>query len=272
MSLDINPELVTKLLTRFIVEETTKIGFRRAVVGLSGGLDSATSLMLAVRGLGKENVRAVCMPYRTSSPESLEHARQVAAIAGCPFDVIDISPQIDAYFALFPDADKLRRGNKMARERMSVLYDLSKRDDALVVGTSNKTELLIGYGTLFGDMASAINPIGDLFKTQVRALAAYLNVPDEIVAKPPTADLWSGQTDEDELGFTYADVDQVLFRYVDQRVPIKDIIREGFDPDFVRRIHSMIQRSHFKRRLPVIAKISSRTIDRDFRYSRDWGH
>ena len=272
MNLDINPELVTDILTRFVAEETAKAGMHRAVVGLSGGLDSATSLMLAVRGLGKENVRAVCMPYSASSPESLEHARRVADIAACAFDVLDITPQIDAYFRLFGDADKLRRGNKMARERMSILYDLSKRDDALVIGTSNKTELLIGYGTLFGDMASAINPIGDLYKTQVRQLAAHLGVPDEIVAKPPTADLWSGQTDEQELGFTYDEVDQVLFRYVDERARIDDIIREGFDPDFVRRIHSMVQRSHFKRRLPVIAKISGRTIDRDFRYSRDWGH
>lgn len=272
MKLHFNAELAADILCRFVHDETTKVGLSRAVVGVSGGIDSAASLMVAVRGLGKKNVRAVCMPYRGSHPSSLQHARLVAKKAGCAFEVIEITAQIDAYFAGFEDADHLRRGNKMARERMSILYDLSARDGALVIGTSNKTELLLGYGTLFGDMASAINPIGDLYKTQVRQLAACLGVPDVIVNKTPSADLWAGQTDEEELGFTYDDVDQVLYRYVDLRCGIDEIVADGFDRAFVERIHRMVQQSHFKRRLPVIAKVSNRTIDRDFRYSRDWGH
>ncbi|MFH0964783.1 MAG: NAD+ synthase [Planctomycetota bacterium] len=272
MGLELNCELATELLTRFIAEETKKVSVSKGVVGVSGGVDSATSLLLAARALGKKKVLALCMPYRSSSPDSLAHAKMVARVAGCPLEVVEITPQVDAYFANFPDADNVRRGNKMARERMSILYDFSKREDSLVIGTSNKTELLLGYGTLFGDMASAINPIGDLYKTQVRQLARHLGVPAEIVGKVPTADLWAGQSDEEELGFTYDEVDKVLYRYVDQRAPLEEIIREGFDAAFVKRIHAMVQRSHFKRRLPVIAKLSSRTIDRDFRYSRDWGH
>ena len=272
MKLQFNAELATDILSRFVHDETTKIGLSRAVVGVSGGIDSAAAVMVAVRGLGKKKVRAICMPYRASSPSSLEHAKLVAKKAGCAFDVIDITAQIDAYFEGCEDANQLRRGNKMARERMSILYDLSARDEALVIGTSNKTELLLGYGTLYGDMASAINPVGDLYKTQVRQLAAHMGVPDVIVGKTPSADLWVGQTDEEELGFTYDEVDQVLYRYVDLRCGIDEIVADGFDRAFVERILRMVQRSHFKRRLPVIAKVSNRTIDRDFRYSRDWGH
>jgi NAD+ synthase len=166
----------------------------------------------------------------------------------------------------------MRRGNKMARERMTILFDHSARLGALVLGTSNKTELLLGYGTLHGDMASAVNPLGDLYKTQVRQLSRHLGVPAVIVEKQPSADLWEGQTDEAELGFTYEEVDKVLYLLVDQRYEVSEVTAAGlFDEKFVRAVARRIQTSQYKRRLPVIAKISSRTIDRDFRYARDWG-
>lgn len=267
----LNPKLVRKLLTAFITNEVRKVGVERVVVGLSGGVDSAVSAMLAAEALGRENVLAIKMPYRSSSTESLLHADEVIARAGIHSLQVDITPQIDAYFARFPDADNMRRGNKMARERMTVLYDHSARWRALVLGTSNKTELLLGYGTLYGDMASAINPLGDLYKTQIWALAEEIGVPEAIVRKQPSADLWTGQTDEAELGFGYRDVDQLLYLMVDLRYSRAELFESGFSEAFVRRVGDMVRNSQFKRRLPVIAKLSNRTIDRDFRYARDWG-
>ncbi|MGH7802785.1 MAG: NAD(+) synthase, partial [Candidatus Binatia bacterium] len=185
---------------------------------------------------------------------------------------VEITAQVDAYFEeCFRDADARRRGNKMARERMTILYDHSARWRALVLGTSNKTELLLGYGTLHGDLASAVNPIGDLYKTQVWALARAVGVPEGIVAKNPSADLFAGQTDEADLGFTYKDVDELLYRMVDERLSTGELEDAGFAPAFVKRVSEMVRNSQFKRRLPVIAKVSQRTIDRDFRYARDWG-
>jgi NAD+ synthase len=178
---------------------------------------------------------------------------------------------VDAYFEFFPDADSLRRGNKMARERMTILFDHSALLRALVLGTSNKTELLLGYGTLYGDMASALNPIGDIYKSQVWQLSTAMGVPDAVIRKQPSADLWAGQTDEEELGFSYRSVDELLYRMVDQRWTKQELVANNFDEGFVDSIYEKIQNSHFKRRLPVIAKISNRTIDRDFRYARDWG-
>jgi len=210
-------------------------------------------------------------PYKASSPESVSHARLIAEWLGINFLQVDITPQIDAYFTALPDADHIRRGNKMARERMTVLYDHSARLGALVLGTSNKTELLLGYGTLYGDMASALNPIGDLYKTQARWLARHLKVPDEILEKTPSADLWVGQTDEEELGFTYEAVDRLLYYMVDRRYELPDLIELGFEADFVEAVFRRVKSSQYKRRPPVIAKVSARTIDRDFRYPRDWG-
>jgi len=266
-----NPPLVRRLLTAFIANEVRKVGVERVVVGLSGGVDSAVSAMLAAEALGPANVLAIKMPYRTSSPESVAHADAVVARAGIEAVTVDITPQIDAYFARFPDADNMRRGNKMARERMTILYDHSARWRALVLGTSNKTELLLGYGTLYGDMASALNPLGDLYKTQVWALADHIGVPDAIVHKEPSADLWSGQTDEQELGFGYREVDALLYLMVDLRYAQGELAAAGFAEPFIRRVGDMVRTSQFKRRLPVIAKLSHRTIDRDFRYARDWG-
>lgn len=270
--LDIDCATTAEILCGFVHDEITKVGFQSAVLGLSGGIDSALSLCVAARAMGPENVLAIMMPYATSSPESEGHARLLADQLGVRQSVVEITPQIDAYFQRFPDASRLRRANKMARERMTILYDHSVSHSALVVGTSNKTEALLGYTTLWGDMASAVNPIGDLYKTQVRQLAAYMQVPQVIIDKPPTADLWAGQTDEGELGLTYAEVDQVLYRMIDLRWSLPELVAAGFDEVFVRRVFEMVKGSQYKRRLPLVAKVSARSIDRDFRYSRDWGH
>ncbi len=266
-----NPALLQQILTAFIANEVRKVSMERVVVGLSGGVDSALSAFLAAKALGPEKVLALKMPYKTSSKESLEHADLVIAATGIQSLTVDISPQIDAYFARFPDADNMRRGNKMARERMTILYDHSARWQALVLGTSNKTELLLGYGTLYGDMASAVNPLGDLYKTQVWALAQFVGVPRPVVEKPPSADLWAGQTDETELGFSYREVDELLYLMVDQRYSPEELCAAGFAAGFIDQISRRIMNSQYKRRLPVIAKVSQRTIDRDFRYARDWG-
>ncbi len=271
-TLQFNCETVRKILTGFIENEVRKAGFQRVVLGLSGGVDSSLAAFLAAEALGPRNVWGVLMPYRTSNPESAEHARLVVEALGINSLTVDITPMVDAYFAMCPDADQVRRGNKMARERMTILFDHSAHLDALVLGTSNKTELLLGYGTLYGDMASAVNPLGDLYKTQVWRLARHVGVPAVIVEKHPSADLWIGQTDEAELGFTYEAVDRILYSLVDRRYEPDELVQEdGLDEEFVRAVARRVQGSQYKRRLPVIAKVSSRTIDRDFRYARDWG-
>ena len=267
----VNAPLLRKILVGFIREEVRKVGLSRAVLGLSGGIDSALVVFLAAEALGPENVHACILPYRTSSPESEVHALLVADQLGIGREVIDISPMVDAYFSGYPDANNMRRGNKMARERMTILYDQSAARHALVLGTSNKTELLLGYGTLYGDMASALNPIGDIYKTQVWQLSEEVGVPLPIIEKKPSADLWAGQTDEQELGFTYREVDELLYQMIDLRCNRAELIARGFAPDFIDHVSARVQNSHFKRRMPVIAKVSNRTIDRDFRYSRDWG-
>ena len=267
----INPELVKRILIGFIRNEVRKVGFERLVLGLSGGVDSSLVASLAAEALGPPNVLAVIMPYKTSDPKSRSDALQVVQQLGIHRLEIDISPQIDAYFERFPDADQKRRGNKMARERMTILYDHSFAWRALVIGTSNKTELLLGYGTIYGDMASAINPIGDLYKTQVWQLADALGVPTAIVQKAPSADLWTGQSDETELGFQYRMIDQLLYYLVERRYTEEELKRQGFDEAFITEIMRRVRENQYKRRLPVIAKLSSRTIDRDFRYPRDWG-
>ena len=266
-----NTELLRKLLVGFVKDEVRKVGVSKVVLGLSGGIDSALVAFIAAEALGPENVHAICMPYKSSNPESEAHARLVAAACGVHFSVVPITAMVDAYFDLFPDADNMRRGNKMARERMTILFDHSALLRALVLGTSNKTELLLGYGTLYGDMASALNPIGDIYKSQVWQLSRAMGVPKEVIEKQPSADLWAGQTDEEELGFSYRQVDELLYRMVDQRLTKAELVADGFEHEFVESIYAKIQNSHFKRRLPIIAKVSNRTIDRDFRYARDWG-
>ena len=270
--LAINPELVKGILVVFIRNEVRKVGFERVVLGLSGGVDSSLVATLATEALGRDNVLALVMPYKTSDPKSRSDALQVIEQVRIRHLEIDITPQIDAYFERFPDANQTRRGNKMARERMTILYDHSFAWRALVIGTSNKTELLLGYGTIYGDIASAINPIGDLYKTQVWHLADAVGVPTAIVQKSPSADLWAGQSDESELGFQYRKVDQLLYYLVDRRYTVEELIRLGFEPAFIDDIIRRVRDNQYKRRLPIIAKLSSRTIDREFRYPRDWGH
>jgi NAD+ synthase len=269
--LRINTTLAKKILAGFIHAEVTRVGMNRVVLGLSGGIDSALSCYLAANALGPENVLAVRMPYRSSSVASLEHAQEVIDRTGVRSLTVEITGMVDALYAGFPDADERRRGNAMARARMIVLYDQSAAFGGLVLGTGNKTEILLGYSTIYGDAACALNPIGDLYKSQVRQLSQALGVPAAILDKAPSADLWAGQTDEGELGFTYDDADHLLYHLVDLRYSPAECVRAGFDAGFVETVARRVQRNHFKRVMPPIAKISNRTVGYDFLYLRDWG-
>lgn len=267
----LNPESVRKILTGFIRSEISRVGYTRAVVNLSGGLDSSLTCYLAVEALGAENVLTLLLPYKSSTSDSLEHSEMVINALGVQSLTIPITDMADALIGRFPDMSRVRQGNIMARLRMIVLYDQSEVFHALPVGTGNKTEILLGYTTLYGDSASAINPLGDLYKTQVRQLARSIGVPAAIIDKPPTADLWVGQTDEGELGFTYEEVDQLLYLLVDQRYKPEDCIQAGFSESFVSTVIERIRRNQFKRLMPPIAKLSNRTVGYDFLYLRDWG-
>jgi NAD+ synthase len=270
-TLEINTDLARSILTEWIRTETNRAGFERAVVGVSGGVDSSLACCLAAEALGPGNVLAVRMPYKASSSDSMEHAEMVIRALGVQETTIPITDMVEPLFARFPEADAIRRGNVMARARMIVLYDQSAAFGGLVVGTGNKTEILLGYTTLYGDAACALNPLGDLYKTQIRQLARAIGVPEVIIEKPPSADLWAGQTDEGELGFTYADVDRLLMLLVDGRYSIDDCIAAGFDGEFVRKVSERIRKTQYKRILPPIAKLSNRTVGYDFLYLRDWG-
>jgi NAD+ synthase len=268
--MSINSPFAVKILTTFIKEELSKSGFKKGILGLSGGLDSSVCAFLAAKALGPKNVIVLIMPYGRSFGGEVEDAQKVARHLKIKATVIDIAPMVDAYFKRHPTGNRVRLGNKMARERMSILYDHSAREKALILGTSNKTELLIGYGTIHGDMACAINPMGDLYKTQVRELAAYLGVPEKIRRKLPTAGLWAGQTDEVEIGLTYAEIDQILYYLVDERESKDEVIARGFRKAHVEKILSLIKNSEFKRQMPPIVKISSRTVGHDFLYPYNW--
>ncbi len=271
LSLSINTDLAHNILTGFIRSEVTRVSMSHAVIALSGGLDSALSCVLAVEALGAENVLVVRMPYKASSKDSLDDAQLLIDQLGVLSKTIEITDMVEPLFMLDPQISKIRMGNIMARERMIVLYDQSEVFKGLVIGTSNKTEILLGYSTHYGDSASAMNPIGDLYKTQVRQLSRALNIPAPIIDKPPSADLWEGQTDESELGFTYEEVDKLLYLLVDQRYSPQEAVETGFDEKFVNAVTTRIRRNQFKRMQPPIAKISNRTIGYDFLYLRDWG-
>lgn len=239
----------------FLRENIKKAGFKKAILGLSGGIDSALVAYLLKDALGEENVIALMMPYKSSSKESLIHAQMVIDNLKIQHKKIEITDMIDAYFKNQDEASMLRKGNKMARERMSILFDYSAKENALVIGTSNKTEIYLGYSTQFGDSACAINPIGELYKTDVWALAEYLKVPYEIIDKKPSADLWEGQTDEAEMGLTYKEADEILYRILDEKKNVQEIENEGFSREIIEKIIARMNRSEYKRRMPLIAKI-----------------
>ena len=253
--LDLNLKEVHNELVEFLRESLKKAGFSKAVLGLSGGIDSALVAYLLRDALGKENVLAIMMPYKSSNPDSLNHAKLVVEDLGINSKTIEITDMIDAYFKNEKEATSLRMGNKMARERMSILFDYSSKENALVVGTSNKTEIYLGYSTQFGDSACALNPIGDLYKTNIWDLSRYLKIPNELIEKKPSADLWEGQTDEQEMGLTYKEADQVLYRMLEENKKVEEVLAEGFNKDLVDNIVRRMNRSEYKRRMPLIAKI-----------------
>jgi NAD+ synthase len=268
--LDIHPETVEGLLVYYIKDTIYRNNFKNGILGVSGGIDSAVALALTQRALGKEHTFALLMPYKFSSKNSLEDGKKICEQLGVAYEIIDISPSVDAYFKRFPTENKLLLGNKCARERMSVLYDFSARKNALVVGTSNKSEVLIGYSTLYGDSAAAFIPMGDLYKTQVFQLAKYLNIPDSIIKKKPSADLWENQTDEDEIGITYKELDEILFLSIDCRLKEEEVESAGYSLEKIRKIKRMVMNSHYKRTMPPVCKLHARTVGMDFRYLRDW--
>jgi NAD+ synthase len=268
--LALNNDLVYPFLQHFLCEEFRSSGFTETSIALSGGLDSALVLKLAVDSLGADHVHAMFLPYKTTSVESRRDARVMFDFCGLTWQELDISAMADAYLTLQPDIDRLRAGNLMARLRMAVIFDQSKKENALVVGTSNKSELLVGYSTWYGDMACALMPIGDLYKTQVRSLARHVGLPEQIIAKPPSADLWAGQTDEGEIGVPYETLDQILYLLVDLRETIDEVVAQGFDASLVQRVERKVLTSQFKRVAPPIAKLSQRTVGTDFLYPRDW--
>lgn len=253
--LDLNLKDVHNELVKFLRENFKKAGFSKAVLGLSGGIDSALVAYLLRDALGKENVLAIMMPYKSSNPDSLNHAKLVVEDLKINAKSIEITDMIDAYFKNEKEASSLRMGNKMARERMSILFDYSSKENALVVGTSNKTEIYLGYSTQFGDSACALNPIGDLYKTNIWDLSRYLKIPNELIEKKPSADLWEGQTDEQEMGLTYKEADQVLYRMLEENKKVEEVLAEGFNKDLVDNIVRRMNRSEYKRRMPLIAKI-----------------
>ncbi len=258
--------MITDYLTRFLDDEVRKTGLRKVVVGLSGGLDSAVVAVLAYKTFG-DDLLCVKMPSHYSSQSSLDDADALCETFGIRSETHSIEVLLRAYE--HEGMDNLRKGNFSARMRMATLFDISARESALVLGTSNKSELMLGYGTLYGDLASAVNPIGDLYKTEVFELARYLGVPASIIDKPPSADLWAGQSDEEELGYTYVQLDAVLRRYVEERASKEELIEEGIDPGLADFVITRIYRNQFKRKMPVIAKLTSRTINHDFNYPRD---
>ena len=271
--LALHAPLAVAVLTDFIRDAVATTGTEGVVVGLSGGVDSALAAALAARALGPSRVHAFVLPYRTSNPESASDARLVAEQLGIAHRMIDISPMVDPYFALeIPgsgEEDRRRRGNKLARERMTILFDQAKKLGCLVLGTSNKTEILLGYSTVFGDNASSLNPLGDLYKQQVWRLASHLALPQRVVAKQPSADLWPGQTDEDELGMTYEVADEVLYLLFDLGLRPAEVVERGYAEESVRRIVRLEQANRFKRRLMLIARLSGSAINLDQEIPRD---
>ncbi|WP_428023186.1 NAD+ synthase [Arcobacter sp.] len=244
---------IKEQLITFLKDEVSKAGLKRVTVGLSGGLDSAIVAILCKEAFG-ENMSCVLMPSHYSSAGSIKHALEVCEKFDIEHEIVEIAPMVNAH-EKFMDGDKLRIGNFSARMRMSVLYDVSARDNSLVVGTSNKSEILLGYGTIFGDIACAINPIGEMYKSDEYEFGKFLGVPDSILEKRPSADLWEGQSDEDELGYSYKQMDEVLKKLVDEGISKEELINNGIDKELIDMITYRMKANAFKGKLPTIAKI-----------------
>jgi NAD+ synthase len=267
--LDLNYPLVEKFITYFIKEESLSNKFKSGVIGVSGGVDSALVAALSVKALGSKNVFGLIIPYKLSSPESAEDAVMLCKKIGIDYEIINISEIAESYFKHVANIDKVRVGNYLSRIRMSILFDKARERDSIVVGTSNKSEIMLGYTTWYGDIAAGIYPIGDLYKTQIFALSKYMKIPEKIVKKEPTADLWPGQRDEDELGAPYKTLDEIMYYFIDERKKEKEIISMGFDSAIVKNTIKRIYGTQFKRTLPPAAKFSSRTLGLDFLYPHD---
>jgi len=266
--LAIDTDVARRVISGFIRGQLRQAGFERCVLGLSGGIDSGLVAYLVSEAIGADKLLCVLMPYRTSSPASRGDAEAIVADLGCESELVEITPMVDGYFGEGSDASALRRGNFMARMRMAVLYDRSVTFGGLVVGTGNKTESLIGYTTLFGDNACAFNPIGDLYKSQVRQLAAVVGVPHQVIAKAPSADLWPDQTDEGEGAFSYPLLDRVLYWRIDRRRSADELVHMGFERELVERVERLVATSEFKRQVPPVAKLGPRTAGVDYLYPR----
>jgi len=249
------------VLENFVATGMNRSGLDGYVLGLSGGIDSALAASIAVRAVGSDRVRGFIMPYQTSAAESAADAHRLAEKLGITTETVPIAPMIDAYYENVGATDPVRAGNKMARERMAILFDRAFAMNRLVLGTSNRTEICLGYGTWYGDVACSLNPLGQLYKTQVRQLARYYDVPESIVTKAPSADLWPGQTDESELGLEYDKVDKLLYMIIDQAIMSRqELNRSGFEDGFIDRAVSLLNRFYFKRHLPAVADLGLKPI------------
>jgi NAD+ synthase len=276
--LAIDTDVARRVIVGFIRGQLRQAGFERCVLGLSGGIDSGLVAYLVAEAIGADRLLCVLMPYRTSSPASRADAETIVAALGCPSELVEITAMVDGYFGRdgeagaggesVADATAVRRGNFMARMRMAVLYDRSVAFGGLVVGTGNKTESLIGYTTLFGDNACAFNPIGDLYKSQVRQMAAAIGVPRQVIAKAPSADLWPDQTDEAEGSFSYPLLDRILYWRIDRRRSTDELVTMGFERALVERVERLVATSEFKRQVPPVAKLGPRTAGVDYLYPR----
>ena len=257
----IDLETARTTIRRFIKGKLLQAGSNGYVLGLSGGVDSSLAAALAVEAVGPDKVLGIMMPYKTSSESSITDAELLAKRLGIKLQKVDISPMVDAYFSKIDDSLRIRAGNKMARERMAILFDIAQKTGRLVLGTGNRTESCLGYTTWYGDSACSINPVGELYKTEIRAMAELLGLPQQIITKVPSADLWVGQTDEDEIGVTYDTIDKILKRIVDEDfLSISSLVKEGFDSRDISRVVSLLNLNSFKRHLPDVAPLGRRQV------------